>query len=423
MRLDGTWLLLFAYFILVLSGIVIPSDGSHGFFSPKSLTFLFAVFAFFIHLVINPVITAPIQQLFSASSALLLLLGGFLAWGFAYPTQAVDQYKLFLITVFVPLLSLYLLFRGLIRTKTLLKFIIFTSFAFSCAKLLLVGLHLVHAIDLFKLMEKAGIRFMSMGIYGSLARVQTSVDILTPFALYFALMHKSFDFKLPKWFMAAFIPFTWMALVLSFSRYLFILGVMAHLCYWMTVSHKRLSWILFRICGLITALVFLIGPIKVAEVLEKRFYSEHSSRSDEARKIQVDALTEAFFFNPLLGKGMGGYAEDSIRDSTIKHSYEVQWVAFLMQFGLLGLSFLLAPLLYIIYLLFPVDRLRASLLVMFLLWLLSGFTNPFLISLTSGIIYSVFLLAGRYFSTTEVGLSGRKVETIDLAHGAKNVIN
>ena len=394
MRIDGSYFLLAAYFILIVSGIIIPSDGSHGILSPKSLTFLFAAFALFIHLIFNPILTSPIQKLISFSAYLILLLGILFAWGLAYPTQAIDQFKLFIITVFVPLVSLYLLFRGLIDAKTLFKFVIFTSFLFSCVKLCLVALHIAHVIDLFKLMEKAGIRFMSMGIYGSLARVQTSVDILTPFALYFALMHKSFDFKLSKKFLAFFIPITWLALVLSFSRYLFLLGIMAHICYWITLDHKRLSWILFRISWLVVAITLLIGPVKVLEVLEKRFNSEHSERSDEARKIQIQSLTEAFFISPVFGKGMGGFAEDTIRDSSFKHSYEVQWVAFLMQFGIIGLGFLLTPLFYIFYLLFPVDRLRTSLLIMFILWLLSGFTNPFLISLTSGIIYSIFVVAG-----------------------------
>ena len=394
MRIDGSYFLLFAYFILIISGIVIPSDGSHGLLSPKSLTFLFAGLALFVHLLFNPVLNSPIQKLISFFSYLILGLSLFFAWGLAYPAQAVDQFKLFIITIFVPLLSLYLLFRGIIEAKTLIKFVIFTSFAFTCIKLCLVALHIAHVIDLFKLMEKAGIRFMSMGIYGSLARVQTSVDILTPFALYFALMHKSFDFKLSKKFLAIFIPFTWLALVLSFSRYLFILGVMAHVCYWITLEHKRLAWVLFRISWLVAAITMLIGPVKVIEVLEKRFNSEHSERSDEARKIQIQSLTEAFFTSPIFGKGMGGFAEDTIRDSSFKHSYEVQWVAFLMQFGILGLTLLLTPLFYIFYLLFPVDRLRSSLLIMFILWLLSGFTNPFLISLTSGIIYSIFVVAG-----------------------------
>lgn len=394
MRIDGSYFLLTAYFILIASGIVIPSDGSHGILSPKSLTFLLAVVALFTHILFNPILNEPVRKLISFSSYLVLLLGILLAFGLAYPSQAIDQFKLFIITIFVPLVSLYLVFRGLIEAKTLMKFVIYVSFIFSFLKLSLVALHMAHVIDLFKLMEKAGIRFMSMGIYGSLARVQTSVDILTPFALYFALMHKRFDFTLSKTFMAFFIPITWFALVLSFSRYLFLLGMMAHVCYWLTLNHKKLTWTLFRISWLIVLLTFLIGPVKVAQVLEKRFNSEHSERSDIARKIQIESLSDAFFVNPILGKGMGGFAEDSIRDSSFKHSYEVQWAAFLMQFGIAGLALLLTPIFYIFYLLFPLDRLRTSLFIMFILWLLSGFTNPFLISLTSGIIYSIFVVAG-----------------------------
>jgi len=101
---------------------------------------------------------------------------------------------------------------------------------------------------------------------------------------------------------------------------------------------------------------------------------------------------------------MGGYAESYVRDTKVRHSYEVQWVAFLMQFGLIGMLFLLLPLCFVCWKFCkpPFTIAKLSFFFLFILWLLSGFTNPFLISLTSGIIYSIFILAGMILNTPDI---------------------
>lgn len=90
---------------------------------------------------------------------------------------------------------------------------------------------------------------------------------------------------------------------------------------------------------------------------------------------------------------MGGYTEKGLRDKELKFSYEVQWMAFLMQFGLLGLFLILLFLAYLAYLILrpPVTIERLSLFALYLLWLAAGLTNPFLVSLPSGILYTFFL--------------------------------
>jgi hypothetical protein len=111
---------------------------------------------------------------------------------------------------------------------------------------------------------------------------------------------------------------------------------------------------------------------------------------------QIQALYREFDQAPLLGKGLGAYAVDNIRDFQLKHYYEVQWMAFLMQFGLLGVLLLMIPLGMVSYryCLAPFSMQKLSFLLMFFLWIFSGFTNPFLLSLTSGIVYTLFLLPG-----------------------------
>jgi hypothetical protein len=150
--------------------------------------------------------------------------------------------------------------------------------------------------------------------------------------------------------------------------------------------------------AIVCLLVLAAGPSRVYKVIELRFFSEQSSKSDETRNSQVKSLIKEFEEVPFLGKGLGGHTEEGIRDNKLKHSYEVQWVAFLMQFGIIGISLIISALLLILWPMasppFTVEK--GSLLCMFLLWVLAGFTNPFLISLTSGLIYAIFLTAAHY---------------------------
>lgn len=395
MRIDGSNLLMIAYFILLWAGIMVPSDGSHGLFSLKSLAFLGAFFAFAAHLVLHPRLnkTSQILLVFTSFSLIALLIS--LGIGITSLASAIDQFKLFIITLFIPLITLYMIDHKILKPKQFFRFVIFTSFLFSLLKLLLVVLHILNVINLLAIMEKLGIRFMSMAIYGNIGRMQTSVDILTPFILYFALMHKSLNFPLSKWFLRLFIVVSWFGILLSFSRYLILAGVFAHFAYWMTLDRKKLLLALSRFMVVIISLVLLAGPERVYKVVEKRFFSEQSEKSDDTRVIQIQSLMVGFFEAPLFGKGLGGFTEDTVRDNQLKHSYEVQWVAFLMQFGLVGMTALFAPIL-IIYLKLlkpPLTLVEVSLAFMFTLWLLSGFTNPFLISLSSGIIYALFITA------------------------------
>lgn len=395
MKIDGSYFLLGAYFFLLMAGIMVPSDGSHGLFSIKSLAFLGALFAFAMHLVFNPGLSRGVQYLIIFTFSAFLFLFGALAAGLASPSSAIDQLKLFIITLFVPLITLYLIDRRLLDKNTFFRFVIFASFSFSVIKLSLVVLNMLHVINLLKVMEKLGIRFMSMAIYGGIGRVQTSVDILTPFILYFALMHEKLNIPLSKWFMRFFIPISWIAIFLSFSRFLILSGLIAHAAYWITLDRKRLVLALSRFAFIVILGGFAVGPEKIYTVIERRFFSEAVGKSDNTRYIQMESLWKGFMENPFFGKGLGGYTEDSIRDYAVKHSYEVQWAAFLMQFGLFGLVILLSPLLLIYknILTPPVGMKELSLFLMFSLWLFSGFTNPFLISLTSGIVYALFGVA------------------------------
>lgn len=396
--MTGEKLLLISYFTLLFSGILIPSDGSHGIFSIKSLSFLFTLFGAACYLFIRQTLSVSLQKILAAFSALSLFMLTWLIFGLSTPHTAIDQFKLFLITIFFVLVTIMLLKEEILSFETFFKCVIYANFTYSALKLLLVLLHILHIIPLYEALGKLGIRFMSMQIYGGLGRMQTSIDILCPFMLYFVLTNDSFKIPLSRLFRSLFCLVTWVSILLSFSRFFIGLGVMAHLIYWFSLNRMQLFISLSKCCFLLLAIFCVVGPDVVYKVVERRFLSSDATYSDKVRHTQIETLLDEFADKPLLGKGMGGFAETAIRDGgALSHSYEVQWVAFLMQFGLVGLFIIFLALGLIAWpmLSFPVTLESLSLFCMFILWILAGLTNPFIISLTSGIIYALFITAAQ----------------------------
>lgn len=375
-----------SFLALLVCGIVIPSDSNHGFLAPKSLAFLSSIFFFALYFISAESLKKSVAAPFIFLLASLTFLGVWYLGGIdqspLLSSAQFDQFKVFLPTLFVPIAGWCLVKEGVITTSQVFKTIIYSNLAYSLAKITLMALHVFGVIHLWSFMESTGLRFMSMPIAGEVGRIQTSVDIATPFLVYFALQGP-FSKGL-KWF---YCLVSALSVILSFSRFLmvaFAASIFLHIFSLKWRSQMKLG---IGVAAFCLAGVLFAGPEQVAEVIDKRFFSHETYVSDRTREIQVDALMHACEDVPFFGKGLGGYTEECIRDYNLPHAYEVQWAAFLLQFGLVGLVFLLLPLGYI------ASRLYLGYFLLFGLWLLSGFTNPFLISLTSGVIYLVFLLA------------------------------
>lgn len=227
-------------------------------------------------------------------------------------------------------------------------------------------------------------RYMSMPIAGMLFRLQTSMDVPTPFLLFFALDKRAF---LPRWFLPVYLLVATLSNILSFSRYLLFIEGIALLLFFLQLRFTKQIAATCATAAFLVGATLLVGPAHVYTAIEQRLFSHANSKSDQVRHEQIEALWYTFEERPLLGQGLGGYAPHYIRDDQLLHSYEVQWNSFLMQFGLIGLIGILTGAGIIAYQL----RHQIAYLCLFGCWLLSGFTNPFLISLTSGVMYLLFL--------------------------------
>lgn len=392
------------YIILLISGLTLPSDGSHGLFSIKSLAFIGSVASLSSYIVINNKLSRmQYKLLFFLLVCVCFLLFWALISGMddAYALHSMfDQFKIFSLTVGMIGLSLFVVNEGLLSFASFVKIILTFNLAFSTFKIGLIALFLLGFIKIDDFLNLLGIQYMAMNIIGNLSRLQTSMDIATPYLLLFLFQSKQLDINISRKFKYFYIVMSFLSIVFSFSRFLFFIFFCSIILYWLTLPiRKMLPRIGFSLLVALMGLTW-VGWDKVYKVVENRFFSDAVEGSDLVRVQQIDAMMREFYEQPYLGKGLGGYAPDVIRNDTNPYSYEVQWVSFLMQFGLVGMALLMVPIFIVVgeYLTNPLSRVKISFLMLFFLWLLSGFTNPFLISLASGMMYSLFALTAYHLT-------------------------
>jgi hypothetical protein len=398
-------LLIWPYYILIFVGLVIPSDGNHGALSLKSLAFLLTSFGLGLFVILKQKISVYQLRLvsFFLFSLVFLFSWLFISMARNQTTSMAqwDQFKLFLITIVFPLLTIYMVKENVILPQKVFKFAIYSSFFYIFVKILVVALYLLNFINLWNFLNAWGIRFMSMNIYGGLDRIQTSVDIVTPFFVFFILQSHRLGIIFKPAFKSIYLILSFCSTFLSFSRYLVFIYAVSGFLYFITLDLKKIVKSILAMFCICFLFYLVIGPDKINKIIERRIFSYENFKSDEARSSQIHSLLFEHEQVPLIGKGLGGYAQNNIRDRTLLHSYEVQWVAFLMQFGMVGLSIILIPFTLIFCRIWgkSISITRGAFCCLFFLWMLSGFMNPFLISLTSGIMYALFFLSADMLRT------------------------
>jgi len=389
---------LFPFFVLLVVGVILPTDAKHGLFSAKSLAYLLSLAGVFLLALLKRKIFLSSLQLFcffgfSACFFLVWFLFGLLFDDSLTPSR-IDQMKLFIITISIPLITYYYLHEGKISPRKLINLLIFANLTYCTTKIILILAHLAGVINIWTLLRTTGFSIHKMTIFGELSRLQTSVDITAPFLVFFALQSEALGLDLSRRVRSLYLAASFFSTIFAFSRFLFAVYFLSVALHVFTLKPLKIAKAAVSLILLAMLFTFSIGMKNTATAINARFFSRENTISDEIRVQQVQALMRQFYESPYLGQGMGGYAKDVIRDRNNLHSYEVQWVAFLMQFGIIGMSILLIPIFWIYFklLTLPLNRNTLALTALFSAWLLSGFTNPFLISLQSGILYTLFLL-------------------------------
>lgn len=224
-------------------------------------------------------------------------------------------------------------------------------------------------------------------------RVATSNDLMLPFGLIILIFNRVFQSRILQ---AGVILLFLITSILTFTRFIWIACIMPFLFFFaMTTMGRK-----FQIAsvGILLFPVFLhlssllgIGDIEVG-VLSEIFVRAFDSTSLGVKEIQAARLYEMFSEAPIFGYGVGSYDKGYIRSGDLPFIYETQWISFLVQGGVVGVAVTL------FYLLYPVMKILLksngviskeclAFLGVYVLFLLSGFTNPNISALSAAMIY------------------------------------
>ena len=388
-----------AFFLLIFVGLLIPArSGGHPIKDPRLLAFILSISTFSLFYFKRQ--SLSFQQLASLFTMLsLVTFASFYVFkALAHPSiplkEQASESMQFFITFSIPLMALFLIQEKVITAQKFFLWVIHINLLYMILKCIILALHIMGIIEITTILTALKFSSMQTGIWGVLQRWQTSLDLLAPFLIFFVLQHKKLKLGVSTKFVAIYCLLALITTFFGYSRFLFAVfgaSVCLHIA---TLSGLRLIRSTALIVALIIATIFAVGPDRFFSILLRN--KQENTASDLHRIKQVEAMVTEIDKAPILGKGMGASVRSPVFNNSFR--FEVQWVSFLMQFGIFGILILLIPFLIIFWQLLkpPLTRSHFACFCLFGIWMLSGFTNPFLISLQSGIIYTLFLLFPRY---------------------------
>lgn len=204
------------------------------------------------------------------------------------------------------------------------------------------------------------------------------------FILYIYFRNKIIYIKFPLFIEFFYSIILFISIFSAYSRFIFIIfPILLIIVFLLNKNYKTI--ILAFIIGILFSIVF---HKDISLIIFQRFVNQE--HSDSWRIIMTHALLNSWSQSPFLGRGIGAYSLELIRDRSMPFSYEVQFVSILMQFGI---SFILLNI-FILYFFLKNITNRTILLTfsIYISLILGSFTNQYLLSTTTGVIYVIIFI-------------------------------
>ena len=361
------------------------------------------------------------------------------------------NYKIGIIVLLVPFFIYICLFYG-VRDSFIIwlfMFLIFLGFTFLVSYIYDVNISSVisHAVAFFSLFsilyfslfiisydEKYNDEFKNLILFSliifSVVKVSVSLLISLEFAdpvlvqaflksvfnfefigldaTYFYRVHLPIDYLLPlmylyvtflsndnRWFKykRVFQLVIFMAILVSYSRMLYFIFIILFVLIYLDYIRKLKGE--FFYISLLLAVCFLSLIVFLSfDFVYERYFGEMAVASDGPRLGMYQALISLIEEYTLFGKGLGSGAESLVRFEEMPWYYELQWLSFFAQFGIIGFIFLLSIAL-LPFLFIDMARLKAYSLFIYILyvaWLTVGFFNGFMLTSSASVIFLFFIL-------------------------------
>lgn len=307
-------------------------------------------------------------------------------------TQVLYKLRDMVATVLVAWLCIFVIRRGIVRAEKLITVVIYGAFAVSLTKLGLLAGSLFFGADP---VEATRTVFYEAPIITGLMpfgliRMVFTPDLLGSFALFALLAPNASGTRFGRASTMVISTVLLASAFVAFSRYIWF----AYLVAIFAALIVQRNW---KALAVVASTAVLAGAMFYdcfGAIFESRFLSSGTEISDVSRNMQSKVLIGEFKARPILGKGMGAHATGYLRDTPDErlYVYELEWLAFLMQFGIAGMTGLL-----LLVGLSARDLVLAKhpaapwMWVLFFVWLLAGFTNPYLTSSYAGGTFGLFM--------------------------------
>lgn len=179
------------------------------------------------------------------------------------------------------------------------------------------------------------------GFMGVFPRIGNAGDIFFIIVLFFFINERTGRSTIFLWLLALLL------VMISYSRYLMACFIILSLYYaYQGIKDRPIGFPLLVL--LVSALIYhLIDFDSVYYELLDRFTGQIQSESDSIRSEMIQRIGAKFFENVFFGIGMGGYIDNYTRSDVNLWMYETEYLALLMQFGVIG--FLMVVIFYIFY--------------------------------------------------------------------------
>lgn len=378
--------------LLVFLTIVLPTG------TILSLNYKIGIIALIVPIFIYISLVYGIAEIFIVwLFGFLLFLGVYFLLSFLNDVQisSVVSHILAFFSLFsVVYFSLFLIscdkyYKVLFKKTILLSSILYSVVKISASFLISVGFFYP---DLVQGVLKSIFNFEFIGLDASyFYRVHLPIDYLLPVAFLY-LTYLSNDDDLVR-YKRVFQFIIFLAILISYSRFLYFIFMILYAIIFIDYVRRFQSEKLFIVLLLGVFFLGLVGMLSF-DFISERYFGVMASESDGPRLDMYYALVSIFEKYPLLGKGLGSGSELLIRFEDMPWYYELQWLSFLAQFGIVGFVLLLfVALLPFGYLYFTqLTSYSFTIYILYLAWLSVGIFNGFMLTSSAGVIFLFFIL-------------------------------
>jgi O-antigen ligase len=392
-----------SFFVFIFSCVSLPSGSLFGV-PLRILCSLIVLSAFAFDLVWRGVVSYRLT-LIGISFLLFIAFYGTLGEVNGYPGYSVQGELLDVVSTFFPVFFGLYLCSDSRNIPSLIKVFVLSGAVHAAIKVSFFSLiysGLLSFSDFLDVHNKIFDLVPITTVVGDFTRINVVNDFILPLLLVFLALHDGWS----RWVRWLLFSLVLCALIISYSRYLwfFSISILAFAFFFRFWSLKTFLSMLVVVLMLSIFLFFNFEPVK--EFFLERYLGEKAEYSDSFRRDMFPYLLGMIEESPWIGNGFGAYSEQYFRFEENPWLYELQWVSWVKDVGVLGFLITIYSIYY--YLGFSSLKWRVFIWKNYFwvlgcaLWFVVGFFNCFLLGpAAGGIVLFLWLLRVGYCAHKE----------------------